>query len=350
MWAAKPITAHVLTGAQVARGSDSNRTGIINGHASVERINASNAILIAPKDAFLITALVGAPEEGENSDFLLTAYEVGISVKAGDSGNSTAEHLSRVSVAARLAQGSSVDSLLEVFDFYRELLPSLHGDRDAFTVRGRARNDGTGVLEMEKGLVLSYVRKHTSVLLVPSPRRVVWSAYHVSALCPLGYRGISPFAGIQIALPPFVTTGWYQNFSGALADDTRNGRQMCLRCPSLSSPSFVFGDTGCGPCPLHTYYSFFESATGVKTNTCKSCPLCKGTMLAGAMSPDQCISACPRGHFSPTGVTPCKKCKRGTYQDTCRQTGDAFELHVRVCLSCMCVCVCVCVCARARAC
>jgi hypothetical protein len=340
-----------------------------------------------------------------DSDLVVTAYEVGLIVTEGQNSGIGAEQLSRVSDKARLAQGSDLSSLLAIFDEYRQLMPELvargKGQAEAsgaeagesallhptYTVRASAVHDARGELSMERGLVLIFKWKHTSAL--HNTQRVVWSAYHSSALCPLGSRGISPFPGILHALPPFLTTGWcrltadcyaipgcdgefvecdaiqgkcyrgngdgkcstvqngqryarqkeehwchdgrstsycpipasYHNFPEFLsAEATRNGSTMCLRCPSLSSPTYVFGDTVCGPCAHHTYYQEVVSAIGVRSNICQACPQCNGTVLVGAMSQEKCVPACDVGHFSEQGVGPCVECPRGKFQDTCLQT------------------------------
>ncbi|XP_022110883.1 sushi, von Willebrand factor type A, EGF and pentraxin domain-containing protein 1-like [Acanthaster planci] len=52
--------------------------------------------------------------------------------------------------------------------------------------------------------------------------------------------------------------------------------------------------------------------------TCKFCPVGTSTVGIGSTNLTDCLGVCPSGHFSDTGLEPCFRCEKGSYQSEAR--------------------------------
>ncbi|CAH1269965.1 NOTCH2 [Branchiostoma lanceolatum] len=128
--------------------------------------------------------------------------------------------------------------------------------------------------------------------------------------CPVGTYG-NGTACVPCAV------GWYQDEETqtqckqcpAEASTLSEGSRNSTDCKGFCQPG-MFSDTGledCSPCDIG-FYQPERNAT-----TCLACPDSKSTVGMNSTSPDQCISHCLAGHFSPTGLQPCEPCPLNTY-------------------------------------
>ncbi|XP_041478090.1 sushi, von Willebrand factor type A, EGF and pentraxin domain-containing protein 1-like [Lytechinus variegatus] len=88
-----------------------------------------------------------------------------------------------------------------------------------------------------------------------------------------------------------------------------------FKCVACTTGHFYDGSVSeCIPC-FHGYYQ--DKQAQVK---CKKCPVGRSTETKGSQSIDHCKDMCPKGHFSSTGLLPCIKCPRDTFQPMAGQT------------------------------
>ncbi|XP_078325464.1 uncharacterized protein LOC111124244 isoform X3 [Crassostrea virginica] len=109
--------------------------------------------------------------------------------------------------------------------------------------------------------------------------------------------------------------------------------KVAFKCPNNTFPSYQ--TSSCVECPAGTHYDktlqtclqcskgHYQPLEGQPH--CIRCPDETTTAQIGSKFIEECLDACPRGHWSMTGVTPCSPCLQGSY------TGN---LGTTVCTAC----------------
>ncbi|XP_022084521.1 sushi, von Willebrand factor type A, EGF and pentraxin domain-containing protein 1-like [Acanthaster planci] len=86
----------------------------------------------------------------------------------------------------------------------------------------------------------------------------------------------------------------------------------CVGCPA---GQFFNNDTlTCEECLIGRY----QDEDLEPQFTCKFCPVGTSTVGVGSANLTDCLGICPSGHFSDTGLEPCSKCEKGSYQSEAR--------------------------------
>ncbi|XP_012934800.1 sushi, von Willebrand factor type A, EGF and pentraxin domain-containing protein 1 [Aplysia californica] len=89
-----------------------------------------------------------------------------------------------------------------------------------------------------------------------------------------------------------------------------HGAVNSSQCAALCSPG-EFSSSGLAPCqkcPRHSYQPFRSASA------CLRCPAGRHTQHPGAVHRSQCLHLCGPGNYSETGLVPCQPCPRGSYQ------------------------------------
>ncbi|XP_022110885.1 sushi, von Willebrand factor type A, EGF and pentraxin domain-containing protein 1-like [Acanthaster planci] len=95
---------------------------------------------------------------------------------------------------------------------------------------------------------------------------------------------------------------------GYMATDS----MTCVGCPA---GQFFNNDTlTCEECLIGRY----QDEDQEPQFTCKFCPVGTSTVGIGSANLTDCLGICPSGHFSDTGLEPCFKCEKGSYQSEAR--------------------------------
>ncbi|XP_071494425.1 CUB and sushi domain-containing protein 3-like [Diadema antillarum] len=92
---------------------------------------------------------------------------------------------------------------------------------------------------------------------------------------------------------------------GFVADDTSH---MCVACPA---GHYFRGNPSQGECLLCERGTYQDRQAQTE---CKPCGDGRGTIEEGARSFSQCVALCQQGSYSSSGLEPCVRCERGTYQ------------------------------------